>query len=151
MPTSDVVVSEAQQHLHSPALAPGASVRQVQVSPRQLRLVLLFVLLLSTCTAPVTPLPSITPESSPVNSSVQITTATPSPIDSFIGDAVPLTLREQFEGLNVHLDISTSPTQELQTNETQFEWIYALVAPFPTVKDGVTSDELKLTWMEGTA
>ena len=98
-----------------------------------------------------TPLPPITQESIPVNSSVQIIPSTPTPIDPFIGDAVPRTLREQFEGMNVHLDISTSPTQELQSNETQFEWVYALVAPFPTVKDGVTFDELHLAWSEGTA
>jgi len=135
MPKSDVVASEAKQ------------------SPRQLLfLLVLFVLLFSSCAPKViaTPLPQITQESLSVNSSVQIVTSTPRSIDSFIGDTVPRTLREQFEGMNVRLNISTSPTQELQSNETQFEWVYALVAPFPTVKDGVTFDELKLAWIEGT-
>jgi hypothetical protein len=113
--------------------------------------ILALALLLSACIPPVTPLPPITQESIPVNSSVQIIPSTPTPIDPFIGDAVPHTLREQFEGMNVHLDISTSLTQELQSNETQFEWVYALVAPFPTLRDGVTFDELHLAWSEGTA
>jgi capsule synthesis protein PGA_cap len=136
MPKSDVVASEAKQ------------------SPRQLLfLLVLFVLLLSSCAPKViaTPLPPITQESLPLNSSVQIVTSTPTPIDSFIGDTVPRTLREQFEGMNMRLNISTSPTQELQSNETQFQWLYALVAPFPTVKDNVTFDELHLAWSEGTA
>ena len=123
-------------------------------SPRQLLILLtLFSLLFSACTTQVTvtPLPRITQESLPVNSSVQIVTSTPTPTDSFIGNAVPRTLREQFEGMNIRLDISTSPTQELQSNETQVQWLYALVAPFPTLRDGVTFDELKRAWTEGTA
>ena len=123
-------------------------------SPRQLLILLtLFSLLFSACTTQVTvtPLPPITQESLPVNSSVQIVTSTPTPTDSFIGNAVPRTLREQFEGMNIRLDISTSPTQELQSNETQVQWLYALVAPFPTLRDGVTFDELKRAWTEGTA
>ncbi|MGB8980457.1 MAG: CapA family protein, partial [Anaerolineales bacterium] len=42
-----------------------------------------------------------------------------------------------------------SPTGESQSGHVQ--WLYALVAPFPTVKDGVTFDELHLAWTEGTA
>src|SRR5258705_9210489 len=64
-------------------------------SPRQLLILLtLFSLLFSACTAQltVTPLPRITQESLPVNSSVQIVTSTPTPTDSFIGNAVPRTL-----------------------------------------------------------
>ena len=53
--------------------------------------------------------------------------------------------------MNVRLDISTVPAQEVQSNETQIQWVYALVAPFPTVTDGVTSDEIKLAWTQGTA
>ncbi|MGZ9225375.1 MAG: CapA family protein [Anaerolineales bacterium] len=112
-------------------------------------LIIALALLLSACGAQATPLPQITQESFSVNSSVQIVTSTPTPTDSFIGNAVPRTLREQFEGMDVRLDISTSPTQELRSNETQFQWLYALVAPFPTVKDGVTFDELHLAWSEG--
>jgi poly-gamma-glutamate synthesis protein (capsule biosynthesis protein) len=116
-------------------------------------LVTLFALLVSACRpqTTTTPVPQLTQESLPVNSSVEIVTATPGPIASYIGNAVPRTLREQFEGMNVHLDISTSPTQELQSNDTQFQWLYALVAPFPTVKDGLTLEELQLAWTQGKA
>ncbi len=110
-------------------------------------------LMLTACGVPatITPLPRITQASSPIKSSVQIATSTPAPVSSKIGEAVSPALRKEVEGLNVHLDISTSPTQELQLNETQFQWVYALVAPFPTVTDGLTFDELKLAWTEGTA
>ena len=30
------------------------------------------------------------------------------------------------------------------------QWIYALVAPFPTISDGITSDELKAVWAGGS-
>jgi len=42
-----------------------------------------------------------------------------------------------------------SPTRESESGHVQ--WLYALVAPFPTVTDGVTFDELHLAWTEGTA
>jgi len=114
---------------------------------------IILALILSACSAPATPTlhPQVTPEALPTKSSVQIVTSTPVPAGLHIGDAVPSALRKQVEGLNVRLDISTSLIQEPQPNETQFQWIYALVAPFPTVKDGVTFDELHLAWTEGTA
>jgi len=118
-----------------------------------------FALLLSACgiQTPVTPLPPVTQKSLPINSSVHIATFTPAPAGLSIGDAVPTSLREQAENWSIqantslHLDISTSPTQESKSNETQFQWVYALVAPFPTVEDGVTFDELRAAWSEGTA
>jgi poly-gamma-glutamate synthesis protein (capsule biosynthesis protein) len=132
-----------KQHLH---------LRPVQVSPRQfLMLATLFALLLASCGAPFTsaPLPQTNQESISIKSSIQIVTSTPA--GKFIGDSVPPSLRRQVEGMNVRLDISTSPVRESQSNETQIQWVYALVAPFPTVTDGVTFDELKLAWTQGTA
>jgi hypothetical protein len=122
-------------------------------------LVLLFVfaLLLSTCAPQAAPLPQITEASLPINSSVEVSTFTPAPSGLWIGDSVPASLRAQAENWAVpsngslHLDISASPKQELQSNETQIQWVYALVAPFPTVKDGVTFEELRAAWREGTA
>src|SRR6266498_244488 len=114
---------------------------------------ILPALILTACgvQATTTPLPQITQESLPIKSSIQIVTSTPAPVGSHIGDAVPPALRQEVAGLNVRLGISTVPTQELQSNETQFQWVYALVAPFPTVSDGLTFDELKVAWTEGTA
>ncbi|HSK88200.1 MAG TPA: hypothetical protein VK880_07590, partial [Anaerolineales bacterium] len=58
-------------------------------------------------------------------------------------------MRKQVERLNVRLGVSRLPGQEPQTNEMQIQWVYALVAPFPTVTDGVTLDELQTAWSEG--
>jgi len=113
-------------------------------------LLILFALLLTSCgtQTPSVPLPQSTQESVPIKASIQIVTSTPA--GKFIGDSVPSALRKQVEDLNVHLDISASPTQQSQSNERQIQWVYALVAPFPTVTDGVTFDEIKLAWTQGT-
>jgi hypothetical protein len=93
-------------------------------SQRKLLILLtLFAVLLSACGVQTTntPFPQITQEALPVNVSVQVATFTP------------------------------SPTQDAQSNGAHIQWLYALVAAFPTVKDGVTYDELHLAWTEGTA
>ncbi|HET9914984.1 MAG TPA: CapA family protein [Anaerolineales bacterium] len=64
---------------------------------------------------------TITQESLPVSAPVQVATSAP------------------------------SPTQDSQSNEAYIQWLYTLVAPFPTVTDGVTFDELHVAWTEGTA
>ena len=87
----------------------------------------------------------------PTNPSVQITTFTPAPTGSSIGDGVPPALREQAAGLDVRLDISSSIQSNPDSNEMQIQWVYALAVPFPTVKDGVTFDELHIAWTEGIA
>jgi poly-gamma-glutamate synthesis protein (capsule biosynthesis protein) len=66
------------------------------------------------------------------------------------GDAVPRTLHNQIESAGIpfnasmHMDV-TKPGDD----GTHFKWIYALAAPFPTVKDGITSDELASLWTSG--
>src|SRR5689334_6467048 len=109
----------------------------------------LFVFLFTSCTTPATsePLPQVSQGSVPIKSSVQIVTSTP--VGKFIGASVPSALRMEVEGLDVRLDISTSSTSG--SNETQIPWVYALVAPFPTLADGVTAEELKAAWTEGIA
>ena len=87
----------------------------------------------------------------PTNPSVQITTFTPAPTGSSIGDGVPPALREQAAGLDVRLDISSSIQSNPDSNEMQIQWVYALAVPFPTVKDGVTFDELHIAWTDGIA
>jgi poly-gamma-glutamate synthesis protein (capsule biosynthesis protein) len=44
--------------------------------------------------------------------------------------------------------VATSLAQDSQAKAIQ--WVYALVAPFPTVRDDVTLDELQRAWSEGT-
>ena len=110
----------------------------------------LFALLLASCgmQASAASLPQVNQESLPIKSSIQIVTSTP--VGGFIGDSVPSALRQQLEGLNVHLDISASQAGETGSSAKQIQWVYALVAPFPTVTDGVTFDELKQAWTQGT-
>jgi hypothetical protein len=55
---------------------------------------------------------------------------------------IPLKSDPQFATLRIEL---TSAGDE-STIASKTTWIYALVAPFPTVTDGVTLDELKVTW-----
>ena len=50
------------------------------------------------------------------------------------------------------IEISTftpAPLQPVKQDASQIPWVYALVAPFPTVTDGVTSEELRLAWTQG--
>ena len=122
-------------------------------SPRRVSIFfVLLSLLLASCSAPAiaTSLPEIAQQSVPVNSSIQNPTSTPEAFDVFIGDSVPRALREQIKGSDVRLGVSRLPGQEPLANEMQIQWVYALVAPFPTVADGVTLDELYLAWSEGT-
>src|SRR5687768_2754609 len=109
-----------------------------------------FVLLLISCSSPATSHPQVIQETSPTSSSnsfdssVEIITLTSAPMGLRIGDSVPPALREQIASwdlpanASVHLDIS--PSMQLNSTQTNIQWIYALVAPFPTVKDGVTFD-----------
>jgi hypothetical protein len=47
------------------------------------------------------------------------------------------------------VEITTFTPAPVRQLTTHVGWIYALVAPFPTVADGLTSDELRLAWMQG--
>ena len=111
---------------------------------------IMFAFVLSACGVQTKPTPlSPAQETVPIKVSLQISTFTPAPSNSHIGDAVPSALRKQVEGLNVSLDVSTSPSGT--SNQKRIQWVYALVVPFPTVTDGVTFDELKRAWTEGNA
>ncbi len=119
-------------------------------------LTLIFAFLLSACGAQAvtsSSLPPITQESVPVNSAIQAVTATPALNGLQIGEAVPSALREQVSSLELPagagLSLDVSPVTDSNSNEIQ--WVYALVAPFPTVIDDVASEELRLAWAQGTA
>ncbi len=121
-------------------------------------LVSLLALLLSACGSQTTTTPSpqaIQNTSSP-NPSVQVVTFTPAPAGVRVGESVPVALREQVERLNIPnnaslvLDVSPLPPLDSNSTQTQIQWVYALVAPFPTITDGMTFDELHIAWSEGT-
>jgi poly-gamma-glutamate synthesis protein (capsule biosynthesis protein) len=67
--------------------------------------------------------------------------------------AVPLpTITNDSVSVSSSIQIATStPIPEATATENSALYVYALVAPFPTVPDGVSSDELRLAWTEGKA
>lgn len=86
--------------------------------------------------------------------------ATPKPSALWISLGVPSTLLEVAkswkipntdlpENASIRLEVSPSFIPETSANgliQAQSLWVYALVAPFPTVTDGVTLDELHAAW-----
>ncbi|MCL4260096.1 MAG: CapA family protein, partial [Anaerolineales bacterium] len=89
---------------------------------------------------------------SPTATNAQIPTPTQpavATLDSRVGDSVPALLRERARELNLPeyvLDASALVVPNSNFNETKIQWIYALVAPFPTVADGATFDQLRGAW-----
>jgi len=73
------------------------------------------------------------------------------PVENLIGVAVPQKLREQVSAFNAGftLDVSASTNSELMPDETQIQWVYVLVAPFPTIRDDVTFDDVHTAWSRG--
>ncbi len=76
------------------------------------------------------------------------------PAALWISPAVPDQLRQaaQSWGIPIATDSSSASitldvnNQQSKINNLKSVWVYALVAPFPTVTDGVTLDELKAAW-----
>src|SRR3990172_4540116 len=52
---------------------------------------------------------------------------------------------------SVQITTPTPSPANWQINANDVQWVYALVARFPTVTDGVTFEQLKLAWTQGTA
>jgi len=81
----------------------------------------------------------------PINSPTLIpSTSTIAPTEKRIGTAVPQLLREQMNGLDDGFTLDISPASESAPN--QIQWVYVLVAPFPTIRDGVAFDEVRAMW-----
>ena len=114
----------------------------------------LFVvfLLLSACSPQATPIPQIDSNPPTRTPAIEVFVSTPLPAGARIGESVPASLREQVQRLNLAnyiLDASPFVESNPSLSETKIQWVYALVAPFPTIKDGVTFDELLRAWTEG--
>jgi len=94
-------------------------------SPRSLLFSFIASLFLfSSCAPQATSFPPIIEETPVISSSIQINTFTPAPVQ-----------------ISSKTNQSAAPVQR----------VYALVAPFPTVSDGITADELNIAWTQGTA
>jgi len=110
---------------------------------------LMIAALLSACAGndqlpAITPFPVFILFTPTASSSIPSPVPTVTPAKQQIGNSVPQMLREQAEALNVDLSLDISTGTNL--NGTQIQWVYVLVAPFATVRDGVTFDELKAVW-----
>ncbi|MBN8654508.1 MAG: CapA family protein [Anaerolineae bacterium] len=113
---------------------------------KKLSLLFIIIILLAAC-APATEVP-ITP-----TGTVQ-PTATQAPIADalWVSPAVPDVLREAatLTGLPI-VDAPELATQMLDISDSGSLWIYALVAPFPTVTDGISSADLISAWQSGSS
>jgi poly-gamma-glutamate synthesis protein (capsule biosynthesis protein) len=106
------------------------------------------------------PTAALPPSSAPTATPFPVSTTTPTTDPGFhlwISPAVPTALRE---GLNLPSQISladyssdnafrlepASSADAGQALVASAEWVYVLVAPFPTVQDGVTASELLDDW-----
>lgn len=115
---------------------------------KKITIILIFIFLLAACIPSAnTPVvePSVSPTALTITQPTQ--TSTPMPAALWVSPSVPNALRElaASSSLPIVEDVE-SATQKLDVADSGSVWIYALVAPFPTVTDGVTSDELMSTW-----
>jgi hypothetical protein len=109
---------------------------------KKLSAIVLLIAMLSACAPTVTetpvPLPTMTATAS----------STPMPAALWISPAVPPVLRETAQSWGIPRtddpSLATLRLDPVTTGTTL--WIYALVAPFPTITDNVTFDELQLAW-----
>jgi poly-gamma-glutamate synthesis protein (capsule biosynthesis protein) len=115
---------------------------------------LVFILL---ACVPATPIgseisgPTFEVGPSAVSSSVTLTPFQPS-IGLWMSAAVPAQLRAQTIAVLPNSPLVTLPTEAalvldiVADDQFTSQWIYALVAPFPTVTDGVTADDVRGAW-----
>jgi len=116
-----------------------------------------FVLMISACSPQATATSALqTVKEEPTTTStsappVEISISTPASHGVIYSNAVPKALRDQVEAADIPFDTSMllDVSNAGDENGTRFHWVYALVAPFPTVTDGVTSDELRSLWTSG--
>jgi hypothetical protein len=111
---------------------------------------IILISVLAAC-SPSAPEPSVTPTLSPVPTIPSATnTNTPAPAVLWISPAVPpsLKLAMQDSGIPVVGESGQATLQFdiTQSRDSQSSWIYALVAPFPTLTDNVTKTDLRGFW-----
>jgi hypothetical protein len=116
-------------------------------------MVLLLGVLIAAC-APRTAIPAVQP--SPTATQLPATPTLDLSSDSlWISPAVPPLLRVVVQGWGIRTTSESSAASlslgvRGASEQGGSQWIYALVAPFPTVLDGVTFDELQAVW-KGTS
>lgn len=120
---------------------------------RKLALFLILTILTSCIPISETSLPSPSSTSKPLSSSTVTSTLPPLSIyyepevpDLLISESKSWKIPLEPDPLRASLHIGSISSGENTTPIARSTWIYALVAPFPTVEDEVTLDELKSSW-----
>ena len=104
---------------------------------------LICISILAACT-PATEL-AVDPIMSPPPSLTE--TAMPMSAALWVSSAVPDDLRTTAQAWGIPLvDDSALATQKLDVSDSGALWMYALVAPFPTLTDDVTYEDLSSAW-----
>ena len=94
-----------------------------------------------------------TPQPAPVFTPVPPTatdTSTPMPAALWIHPGAPPALRASLDGWTIpraeDASLATARLDAVNATQADVAWIYALVAPFPTVVDGVSSADILRAW-----
>ncbi|MEY2817448.1 MAG: hypothetical protein RL275_911, partial [Chloroflexota bacterium] len=116
---------------------------------KKISLFLFLAILFSAC-APATEAPALPTET--IVSAQPTFTQAPIADALWLSPAVPDVLRDaaKLSGLPI-VDAAESATQKLDIADSGSLWIYALVAPFPTVTDDIPSADLINVWQNGSS
>jgi len=121
----------------------------IETYMKKILISLICISILAAC-APVTDLPIATQTVAPSPLPTTTATSTPMPAALWIGPAVPAPLIELAKTWNIPFTNDPAlATQKLDISDSGSLWIYALVAPFATVTDNVTFQDLSSTWKSG--
>ena len=123
-------------------------------APVRMSAILCIIMLVSACVPQAGSNPQVASTGQVHPTSVPtavITLSTPGFTGVLYGDTVPESLQTQIKDLEIpgHASRTLDVAKPEDTSGIHFQWIYVLVAPFPTVRDGVTSDELRSLWASG--
>ena len=111
---------------------------------KKIFITILLISILASCAPAETITPTLVPSLTPPAPTV---TSTPMPDALWVSTAVPANLLELAQTWNIpRTDDLSLATQKLDIADSGALWIYALVAPFPTVTDNVTDQDLLSLW-----
>ena len=115
----------------------------------------LLALGISSCAPQATAVPQVinnSPAPSKPIPTAEIAMSTPAFMGVLFSDSVPQGLREMTGSYDIPFNASMNMDVATQddADAIHFKWIYALVAPFPTVLDGVTLEDVRSKWNDNT-
>ena len=105
------------------------------------------------------PLPSIAATLTPASTPTATLSPTPAPLRLWVSAALPNLLKSSATAIQELGGRAVEWVEDPATAEVRIEpsparplarWIYAAVAPFPSLRDGLTSQELQELWTEGS-